>query len=101
MADKSDQNLKSKKELTLKHRCLSYGNFTQNQELMRYRNYVNDSGNTAHLPPVIKIKHPANKSCRFDKIECAGYLVAMIKRCPDKSSLTKNLKETALKNNQL
>ena len=100
--DERNQNLTaSEREFLFKHKLLSHGNFAWNQELMRDRHYVDDSGSNAQLPPVIRTQYEATKSCKHHRIKCAGCLLATMKRRPDEASHTKNRTEMKLKENKL
>ena len=102
VADEKNQNLtESEKEFLHKHRLLSHMNHSWVRELMQDRRFIDQNGKTVEMDPVLKVKHKGTKTCRFDKIKCAGCLLGKMKRRTDSSSVTTNVNEMALKEGSL
>ena len=98
VADERNQNLsEAQKELLLNHKFCSHANMQWMQELMQPRSYLDDSGKTIKLRPVLLTKHESTKSCKPCK--CAACLLAKAKRRSTEITTThsKFLKEMALK----
>ena len=50
---------------------------------------------------MIKTKYEATRNCKHDKIKCTGCLLGKMKRKPNNSTLTKNVKTMKLREEKL